>query len=119
MRFPSRFPQMLCLLTALSGCMGWHTSTVDPATLIAQNHPAAVRITRQDQSRVIIYKPVVEGDSLRGRQGRHPMVVPLSDVSSVSVQKLKVGATVFGVVLVAGVVAIKIGLSMMCLTWCQ
>ncbi|MEP7326080.1 MAG: hypothetical protein ABI836_09050 [Gemmatimonadota bacterium] len=118
MRLRHRFPQVLCLLAALSGCMGWHTSTVDPATLIDRDHPGAVRITRQDRSRVIMYKPVVEGDSLRGREGRHPVALPLSDVSSVAVQKMRVGATVFSVVLVAGVIAVVVGLSSMCLV-CQ
>ena len=113
MRLRYRFTHMLCLVAALSGCMGWHTSTIDPVTLIDRDHPGAVRVTRQDRSRVIIYKPVVEGDSLRGRQGRRTMALPLSDVSSVAVVKTHVAATVVGVTLTAGVIAMAIAISQM------
>jgi hypothetical protein len=102
---------MLCLLAALSGCVGWHTSTVEPAILIAQDHPGAVRVTRQDGSRLLIYNPVVEGDSLRGRAGRHPVALPLADVASVAVQKTRVGATVFLLTLLVTFVGLGIGIS--------
>jgi hypothetical protein len=113
MRIRDRSLMMLLLLTGLGGCMGWRTSTVEPANLIAQDHPGAVRVTRRDGSRVIMFKPVVEGDSLRGRQGRHTMALPLSDVADVSVQKTKVGATAFLVVLTAATVAAVIAIG----TW--
>lgn len=113
MRFRHRFPRMLLLLIALSGCMSWHTSTVDPVTLIDRDHPGVVRVTRPDRSRIVVQKPVVDGDSLRGRQGRHPVALPLSDLSSVSVHKTNVAGTVLLSLLTAATVAAAIAVG----TW--
>lgn len=111
MKVGFRITRMLCLLAMLGGCMAWETPAVAPATLISRDQPGAVRVTRQDGSRVIVYQPVVDADSLRGRQRRGTITLSLSDMSRLEVQKTQAAATVAGLTLTAAAIGAMIMVS--------
>jgi hypothetical protein len=69
--------------------MTWHNPNLAPGALIEQRHPNAIRVQRQDRSKVILYRPMISGDSLVGNIDRKKTAaIPLSDVSNVSVQRV-------------------------------
>ena len=111
MRLPYRVIHVLCLLIVLNGCVAWHTPEMAPGAVLEKHQPSVVRVTRQDQSRFFLYKPVMDGDSLRGRVRKGEAVIPLSDVQSLAVTQTQAAATVFGIVVVAGLVGVLIMLS--------
>lgn len=92
---------------ALSGCMTWHNPKLEPSALIDQRHPDAVQVELQDRSKVLVYRPMISGDSLVGSTSRRrPLAIPRSDIISVSVQRLNPGLTAFGLMTVGGVIAL-------------
>ena len=103
-----RCANVLLLTMMLAGCGGWKQQPVAPATLIDQNHPRYVRVTRLDRSHVILHRPLVEGDSLRGLIDRKkPLAVPLNDIAFLSTKRSNAGGWIVltAVVVVAGVMA--------------
>jgi hypothetical protein len=87
-------------------CTVWKTSAVSPQEVVAAETPKAVRVTRSDSSQVVLVRPQVVGDSLKGqRPGRvdanHPprqLAVPLSDILSAAVRRVDAGRTVLLIV---------------------
>lgn len=98
----------LLVLTA-SGCAGWKTTTVAPRELLATKEVTAVRVTRADKSKVEIYDPVLQGDSIIG----HPtklaiarLVMPLSQVQTIATRQPSLGKTVLiGLGIIGAIVA--------------
>ena len=90
--------------TMLAACTSWKVQTVSPEQLIAAEHPSAVRVQRQDGSRVVVNSPRIATDSLLGMTDRRspvtadrsPVSVPLADISQVAVRHISVGSTVVG-----------------------
>jgi len=98
-------------LAALSatGCMGWRVQQVSPRELLRDRSIEAVRVTRADKSRVEIWSPRLEGDSIVG----HPtdraiarLVMPLSQVETISTRYKSVGKTLFVGLAVIGAVGV-------------
>jgi hypothetical protein len=98
-------------LVALSatGCMGWRVQQVSPRELLRDKSIEAVRVTRADKSRVEIWSPRIEGDSIVG----HPtdraiarLVMPLSQVETISTRYKSVGKTLVVGLAVIGAVAV-------------
>jgi hypothetical protein len=98
-------------LVALSatGCMGWRVQQVSPRELLRDKSIEAVRVTRADKSRVEIWTPRIEGDSIVG----HPtdraiarLVMPLSQVETISTRYRSVGKTLVVGLAVIGAVAV-------------
>jgi len=98
-------------LVALSatGCMGWRVQQVSPRELLRDKSIEAVRVTRADKSRVEIWSPRLEGDSIVG----HPtdraiarLVMPLSQVETISTRYKSVGRTLVVGLAVIGAVAV-------------
>ena len=98
-------------LVALSatGCMGWRVQQVSPRELLRDKSIEAVRVTRADKSRVEIWSPRLEGDSIVG----HPtdraiarLVMPLSQVETISTRYKSVGKTLVVGLGVIGAVAV-------------
>jgi hypothetical protein len=97
-----------------SGCTTWRATAVAPEEFIADKHPAVVRVTRTDNTRVLLHRPAVSGDSLVGDRdetrksgAREAMGVPLTQVQSVAVSRFDTGKTLVlavGALLVAMVV---------------
>jgi hypothetical protein len=82
---------------------------VAPRELLATKEVTAVRVTRADKSKVEIYDPVLQGDSIIG----HPtklaiarLVMPLSQVQTIATRQPSLGKTVLiGLGIIGAIVA--------------
>jgi hypothetical protein len=111
-RTPQRFAVLSCLILTLAGCMTWHNPRLEPSALIDQRHPNAVRVERQDRTKVILYRPMISGDSLLGNISRKKTTaIPLSDVSNLSVQRVNGGLTALGLLFVGALVGMAVAIS--------
>ena len=88
----------LLLAVHLTGCNSWHTPTISPAEVIADEKPSEVRVTLKDGTRLTLDDPTIRGDSIG-------TVAALSDVRTIEVRRFSIGKTV-GLVLGAPVVGI-------------
>ena len=80
----------------LAACHSWRAPDVSLAEALA-DHPDALRVTRQDFSRLTITTPRLSGDTLIGMQrasrSETSVAVPLDDVRSIEVFKFDGGET--------------------------
>jgi len=96
-------------LAALSatGCMGWRVQQVSPRELLRDKSIEAVRVSRADKSRVEIWSPRLEGDSIVGHPTERAiarLVMPLSQVETISTRYKSVGKTfVIGLAVIGAV----------------
>jgi hypothetical protein len=84
------------LAVSLAACNQWQIQQTAPAELIALRHPHRVRLTRGDQSAVVLRAPEIKGDSMYGAAGANTMErsgIALRDVTSVATRKLDPVAT--------------------------
>jgi hypothetical protein len=100
----------------LNACTSWQAEQVAPATYIESQHPGQVRLTLLDSTRLELEGPVVEGDSIRGRepgQGADSpgmRAVAQGEVRSLEVRHPDSGKSVLlGVGVVAGAAAVFLG----------
>ena len=49
----------LLFLLQLTGCSGWATQQAPPGEVLAQGKVAAVRVTRTDGTRVVVFQPAI------------------------------------------------------------
>jgi hypothetical protein len=107
MRLPtgSFFPVLasLFLTLLLAACSSWHEQSGPVPEVLAAKHPGTVRVTRQDESRVVLTEPQVTGEGLQGQVDGKPTEVPLSDVKSIALRQGDTGASVGLVVFLAAV----------------
>jgi hypothetical protein len=107
MRTMRRLFRIGLLGLALSGCMTWHNPKMEPAPLLDQRRPNAVQVERRDRAKVVVFRPVISGDSLLGSTSRRrPLAIPLSDVSSISVMRLNPGLSALGLMTLGGFMAL-------------
>ena len=97
----------------LAGCSHWRTEHVSPVTLLTATTPRRVRITRIDESRVVLHNPRLVGDTIVDDRSGHARDrrVPLTDVAQVAVRKLDplaTGGLVVGTAALGAVVAIGV-----------
>jgi hypothetical protein len=86
---------LLPLVVSVSGCMTWgRQPTPEPSS--SRRLPDPVRVTRNDQSVLILDDAVVSGDSLVGYAGRQRVrvAVALADVQTVQARQTNFLATV-------------------------
>jgi hypothetical protein len=87
----SRRASPLYLLIVLNlpaaACTHWRVQNVEPAQLVAQAHPAEVRIERRDGRKIRLRHPTVLGSEIRAAQGVDTLRVPLADVASIAVKR--------------------------------
>jgi len=92
-----------------SGCTGWRTTPVAPRELLATKGVPAVRVTRADKSKVEIWNPIIQGDSIIGhptQQAIARLVFPLSQVQTIATRRTSIGKTLLiGLGILGGVVA--------------
>jgi hypothetical protein len=87
------------LLVSLTGCAKWQVQSVTPEALLSQRHPSRIRVTRSDDSTVVLYAPEVMGDTLYGTMrgsrdaGVARTAVPLSGVMRIAIRKVDPVAT--------------------------
>jgi hypothetical protein len=95
---------LLCVHFA--GCSSWHMETAAPATVLAERHPAQVRVTQLDGHRLVIYQPYLAGDELEGlarpaRAGQpagDSIRMPVAGVSGLATRRFSAGRTVLAIV---------------------
>ena len=121
-RAAGRFGRLVLLTASLTACTKWQVQAVSPQQLLAEGQPAQVRITRADQTAIVLHHPELVGDTLYGiaRDGAGPAEprqgVPLSDVAQVAIRKKDPLATdllVFGSAAVAAGVGVLMWASSM------
>lgn len=101
---PVRMLAMMALALAASGCRAWRVESVPPRELLKTPGVEAVRVTRADKSKVEIWDPVLQGDSIVGHPTERAiarLVMPLSQVETIAVRKKSFGRTLligFGVI---------------------
>jgi len=92
----------ILLASYLPACTGWHAQSTTPEQVLTTKHPERVRVTRQDGFRIELLQPVIEADSVVGRDARaagpdslKPRVaVALADIRTVELHQTKAAETV-------------------------
>ena len=107
----------ILLACYLPACTGWRTQSAAPEQVMTTKHPERVRITRQDGSRVELLQPVIEADSVTGRDAgasgpdslKPRVAVALADIRTVELHQTKTAETLLLVgaagLLIAAVIA--------------
>jgi len=110
------------LLWYVPACTTWQVARgVTPQQLIADKHPAKVRLSLGSNSEVVLEEPRVAGDSLAGIVNGKDSSVVASDVTQLAIRKVSGGRTtglVVGLGLLAAIVAAGVALSNMCILDC-
>ena len=92
----TRAAAMVWVTLASSGCLAWRTEAVSPREVLAKRGVEAVRVTRHDKSKVEIWDPMLQGDSIVGHPTERAiarLVMPLSQVETIAVRKKSFGKT--------------------------
>ncbi len=94
-------------VTLSAGCVGWRVQQVPPKELLKDKSIEAVRVTRADQSKVEIYNPVIQGDSIIGHPTNRAiarLVMPISQVQTIATPYKSVPKTMLAGLAVLGAV---------------
>ena len=75
------------LLALVGGCTDWHAQNVEPAQLIAQAHPAEVRVAGRDGRTIHLRQPMVVGTEIRGIHGSDTLRVEAADVTRLEIKR--------------------------------
>jgi hypothetical protein len=92
-RAARRFGRLVLLTASLTACTKWQVQAVSPQQLLAEGQPAQVRVTRADQTAIILRHPKLVGDTLYGsaRNGAGQTEprpgASLSDVAQVAIRR--------------------------------
>ncbi len=126
----------ICFLFQVSGCTGWATQQAPPGDVLAKGKVEAVRVTRTDGTRLVVFEPTIASDTLRGflsqaapdnrpqalptaapadtSDARPAVAVALADIHRMEVHS---GSGPTTVLLVAGVVVLLVGVLVMSSDW--
>jgi hypothetical protein len=103
----ARWVVLAALVSLSTGCVAWRVQPVPPKQLLQDKSIEAVRVTRADKSKVEIYNPVIQGDSIVG----HPtdraiarLVMPISQVETIATRYKSVTKTMLAGLAVLGAV---------------
>ena len=105
----ARFALAAWIAVLSSGCLAWQTQTVAPRELLRTPGIEAVRVTRADKSKVEIWDPALQGDSIVGHPTERAiarLVMPLSQVETIAVRKKSFGRTLLIGLGIAGAVTL-------------
>lgn len=75
------------LLVTLTSCTAWKPVSMSPASYIRMHDPEAVWVQLHDSSTLVLGRPRVFGDTLRGISAGTYRNVPLSDVAQLRAQE--------------------------------
>jgi hypothetical protein len=96
------------LVVTLTSCTAWTPISIAPASYIRMHDPEAVWVQLHDSSTLVLGRPRVFGDTLRGINGGTYRNVPLSQVARLRAQEPSKKKTAIAVgasaVLLVGVV---------------
>lgn len=111
---PARPSRLVILVTMLAligtgGCKAWRVSEVAPQELIRSEQPSQVRLeTSTDSVKIVLYQPVIVGDSLRGLPTElavRPRMIALSQITEIATRHFHIGKSLlFGGGIAAGVI---------------
>lgn len=80
-----------------NGCSAWHWQTDRPGAVLERKQPKRVRVMLPDSSKVMVWQPVIERDTLRGfaadTADAEPLAVPLDRVRRVELYEPDAFAT--------------------------
>jgi hypothetical protein len=82
------------LATHLAACTSWRVENVPPAQLLQTKAPSEVRVTRPDDSKVVLTRPGIVRDSLWGWSRGAQLGIPLTDVTVIATRHGDTGKTV-------------------------
>lgn len=113
------------LAAELLACTSWRVQGPTPAEAVRKRTPAVVRVTRTDQTRLVVHYPVLRGDSLVGQlfatgpqDTAASVSMPLRDVETVATRRFNVWKSIglyFAASIVAAAVICLAGAE--CLEW--
>ena len=101
----------ILMASHLVGCTSWRLQSVTPQQVISERHPERLRVTRADNTTVVLSNPQLERESLVGSTAAGRTAVPLADVKQVEMQQTNGGKTALLVVGIAGLVALVVVLA--------
>ena len=94
------------LATHLAACTSWRVENVPPVQLFQTTAPSEVRVTRPDDSKVVLTRPAIVRDSLWGWSRDGELGMPLTDVTVIATRHGDAGKSVaLGVGLAVGAIA--------------
>jgi len=96
----------LALMT--TGCAGWRVESASPREVLRNPDVHAVRIIKPDRTKVEIYDPAIQGDSITGHPTQRAvarMMLPLSSVQTIATRHTSIGKTLLAGLAIAGGVA--------------
>ena len=107
----ARFRRLAVILglAVSAGCSTWQVASVAPRELLRNPGVEAVQVTRSDKSKVEIYDPVLQGDSIVGHPTERAIarvVMPLSQVQTIATREKSLGRTLLVGLGIAGAVAL-------------
>jgi len=121
-RTAGRLVRLVLLTASLTACTKWQVQAVSPQQLLAEGQPAQLRITRADQSAIILHHPELVGDTLYGsvRDGAASaeprQQVAVSDVAQLAIRRtdpLATGLLALGSAALAAGVGVVVWISSM------
>ena len=98
-----------CLLALeVMGCAAWRPETGAPGVILAAKRPDKIRVNLGTDSTVVVARPVIDGDTLRGQDehAQHSIAIPLADVKLLETRQTNQGAAIALGVGLAGAVAL-------------
>jgi len=77
----------------VTGCEQWRPEPGAPGVILAAKRPDKVRVNLGLDSAIVVFRPVVDGDTLRGQDERatHSIAIPLADIRLVETRHTKSG----------------------------
>jgi hypothetical protein len=107
MSSPQRVIAIVLMAGQLSACTSWRVETLSPAEVIRVHRPAKVRLEDTDGHREVLYRPEVQGDTVKGRRAVSDPApnrgLALSQIKQVATRHVSSGRTV-GFVLGLGLI---------------
>lgn len=97
------------LMLSATGCVAWRVESVPPMELLRGGGVPAVRVAKPDRSKVEIFDPHLEGDSLVGHPTNRAIArvaIPLAQIQTIETRSHSFGRTILLTLAVAGGVAV-------------
>jgi hypothetical protein len=107
---------LLVITLSNAACAAWHVEGVPPDSVLPTRHPRAIRVTRADSSRIVLWEPLLRADTLYGlasgnRGDQQQVQVPVADVRQLETLGFSPGRTVGLFAGLAGVVLATIAIA--------
>ncbi len=90
----------LLIAVEAAGCAQWRPEPGAPGAILAAKRPEKVRVNLGLDSVIVVYRPVVDGDMLRGQDehAQHAIAIPLAEVRLLETRQAKSGPIILAAV---------------------